>query len=117
MTEDRTERRFEARKKKRNRRLKVDKLRLVLSLIVIFVVAMTAVSVRNVAVLHSEQKQLKQKNAELKKEKAELQEEFESVTDKNYIEEQARKQLNMIKPGEVLLIMKDDQDDSKKKSD
>ena len=38
--------------------------------------------------------------------------EFENINDKNYIEQQARKQLNMVKPGEIVYIIDgEDEDD------
>ena len=57
---------------------------------------------------------MKKQNLALRKQKAELQNEFRNVNNRNYIEEQARIQLNMIKPGEVLYILKDDKKNNKK---
>lgn len=83
-----------------------------MSAIIFILVIMVGVSVKNVISLRIEQSQLKNQNVELKQQKAKLKEEFESVNDLNYIEEQARIQLKLIKPGETLYILNDEKGDS-----
>ena len=51
--------------------------------------------------LEAQKQELEQKKKELKKEKKE-------VIDPDYIEDQARKQLKMVKPGEILYILPDE---------
>ena len=88
------------RKKKR-----VNVVRLVLALIVVVLVGVGAVSVKTIIGLHLEKSELEKENAMLEQEKSDLQAELKSIDDLEYIEEQARKQLRMIKPGEVLFVL------------
>ena len=74
-------------------------------------------SVKGIFTLRAEQKNLKAQNEALLLEKESLKDELENVSDKEYIEEQARIQLKLIKPGEILYILeesKDKKDDEKK---
>jgi len=96
----------------RRKKYKINKLRLSLSAIIFILIIMVGVSIKNVISLRIEQSQLKNQNIELKQQKAKLKEEFESVNDLNYIEEQARIQLKLIKPGETLYILNDEKGDS-----
>jgi cell division protein FtsB len=80
--------------------------------VVIILAVVVGMSVKNVLELSYEQHQLKMENASLKEKKAALEREFENINDKNYIEEQARKQLNMVKPGEIVYII--EEEDKKK---
>ena len=64
-----------------------------------------AVSISNIFKLHREQDALREQNEKLQEEKASLETELENVNDLDYIEEQARKLLKMIKPGEVMFIL------------
>lgn len=79
--------------------------------IVVILAVFVGMSVKNVLELSLEQHQLKKENASLKEKKAALEKEFENINDKDYIEEQARKQLNMVKPGEIVYIIEGDEDD------
>lgn len=100
---------------RRQQRIKrINHLRMGIFAVVIILAFVVGMSVKNVLELSYEQHQLKQENASLKEKKAALEREFENINDKNYIEEQARKQLNMVKPGEIVYIIEEDQ---KKKQD
>ncbi len=79
--------------------------------IVVILAVFVGMSVKNVLELSLEQHQLKKENASLKEKKAALEKEFENINDKDYIEEQARKQLNMVKPGEIVYIIEGEEDD------
>ena len=79
--------------------------------IVVILAIFVGMSVKNVLELSLEQHQLKKENASLKEKKAALEKEFENINDKDYIEEQARKQLNMVKPGEIVYIIEGEEDD------
>ncbi|MDY4049854.1 MAG: septum formation initiator family protein [Eubacterium pyruvativorans] len=92
----------------------MDTIRIVLIVLVLIIVFTVAASIRTIVKLKAEQAELKKQNLALRKQKAELQNEFRNVNNRNYIEEQARIQLNMIKPGEVLYILKDDKKNNKK---
>lgn len=61
--------------------------------------------VKNIIGLSLEKKALEQQNAELTDKRDDLTAELQNVNDPDYIEEQARKLLHMIKPGEVLYIL------------
>ena len=56
-------------------------------------------------------KALEAKNQELLLEKESLKEELDNVNDAEYIEEQARVQLKLIKPGEILYILQNDENE------
>lgn len=94
--------------------MRMDTIRIVLIVLVLIIVFTVAASIRTIVKLKAEQAELKKQNLALRKQKAELQNEFRNVNNRNYIEEQARIQLNMIKPGEVLYILKDDKKNNKK---
>lgn len=98
---------IEERRKQRIKR--INHLRMGIFAVVIILAFVVGMSVKNVLELSLEQHQLKQENAELKEKKAALEKEFENINDKNYIEEQARKQLNMVKPGEIVYIIEEEQ--------
>ena len=98
---------IEERRKQRIKR--INHLRMGIFAVVIILAFVVGMSVKNVLELSLEQHQLKQENAELKEKKAALEKEFENINDKSYIEEQARKQLNMVKPGEIVYIIEEDQ--------
>lgn len=93
--------------------MRMDVIRIVLIVLILIIVFTVAMSIRTIVKLKAEQAELKKQNLALRKQKAELQNEFRNVNNRNYIEEQARIQLNMIKPGEVLYILKDDAKKSK----
>ena len=78
--------------------------------VVVILGVIVGMSVKNVLELSIEQHQLKKENASLKEKKAALEREFENINDKDYIEEQARKQLNMVKPGEIVYIIDEEED-------
>lgn len=100
------------RKKKR-----VNRGRLAMTVIVIFLIAVLGMSVKNIFVLQAEKKALTAEKEALMLEKESLQDELKNVSDTEYIEEQARIQLKLIKPGEILYILENDkekEDDEKK---
>lgn len=67
-------------------------------------------SVKSIFTLRAEQKALTEQNNALLSEKESLEDELKNVSDKEYIEEQARIQLKLIKPGEILYILEDNKD-------
>ena len=92
-------------KKKRRKRVKINYGRLLAILCVIVLVGTVGFYVRRITSLHAEKEQLLAEKAELEQTKDEKLNELENVNDLDYIEEQARKQLKMIKPGEVLFVI------------
>ena len=101
--------------KSKRKQKKISPARLILTGIVIVLLVVFLLSVKNIWDLKQEQEELKQTNAALNEQKAELDTELKNVNDSNYIEEQARTQLNMVKPGEILYIL--DKDSKKDKMD
>jgi cell division protein FtsB len=83
-------------RRQRNRR------RLGIALLAIIIIAIVGVCVFKIVSLKNEQKEALAQQEELKAQKQELQEELDSASDKENIEEQARSQLRLVKPGEVL---------------
>ena len=90
------------------RKSKVNKGRLAFAIIVLVLAIFVAVVVKNIIALHVEKSKLQRQETELKSKKEELTAELQNADDLEYIEEQARKLLKMIKPGEVLYILNGD---------
>lgn len=96
---------------RRQKRIKwINHFRIGVFAAVVILSIVVGMSVKSVLELSYEQHQLKKENAELKEKKAALKREFERINDMSYIEEQARKQLNMVKPGEIVYITDDEED-------
>ena len=66
-----------------------------------------------IVLLKIEQSELKEQQKALKEKRTKLKNELKNIDDKNYIEEQARKQLNMVKPGEILYMIEKDRSKGK----
>lgn len=90
------------------KKMKINRGRLILTAIVFVLIAVVGMSVKNIFDLRAEQDSLKQQKKNLLQEEQSLKEELKNVNDLDYIEEQARIQLRMIKPGEILYITDDD---------
>ncbi len=99
-------------KSTRKKKKKLNAGRLVLSLIVLFLLIGCAFSIKKIVTLHIEKSHLEKTQKELEQKKDDLNAELKNVNELDYIEEQARKQLKMIKPGEVLYVL-----DGKKNKD
>lgn len=87
--------------------------RLVLTVIIVVLIFFAAISVKNIVSLHVEKNELEEENARLEEEKDRLQNELENADDPEYIEEQARQQLRMVMPGEVLYIIEEEGENAK----
>ena len=100
--EDKTKVKDPAREKRaKNRR----KTLLVLVLLVLVAAAWTARSVQRMVALSQERAAVQAQLDELEKRRSELENELLMVNSDEYVEQQARSQLHMIKPGEVLYIV------------
>ncbi len=84
---------------------KAVKRRLVYLLILVVILAVSGFSVYNLISQKAALNQARAKQEELLKEKEKLQQELTQVNSDEYVEQQARKQLNMIKPGELLFVV------------
>ncbi|MBR2560373.1 MAG: septum formation initiator family protein [Firmicutes bacterium] len=91
--------------KKRRKRIKINYGRLAILVLILVLVGTVAFNVRRIISLHAEKERLIAQREELEQVKQEKLNELENVNDLDYIEEQARKQLKMIKPGEVLFVI------------
>lgn len=89
------------------KKMKFNPGRLILSVIIVVLLIVAAMSVKNIISLHVENNDLEAEHARLEDEKNQLQNELDNADDPEYIEEQARQQLRMVKPGEVLYIIED----------
>ena len=94
-------------KRKKSRR-KVSVFTVIYWIIVIALILTIGFVIKNIISLHLEKNRLEKEEQELLNTKEELNAELENVDDLEYIEEQARKLLKMIKPGEVLYILDGD---------
>ena len=75
--------------------------------IIVAVMALIGFSVFNIVSLKTEQQEVEQKQTELKEEKKQLEKQLKQVKDKDNLEEQARSQLRLIKPGESIYLFDD----------
>ena len=96
---------------KKNKRINPG--RLILTVIIVVLIFFVAISVKNIVSLHVEKNELEEENARLEEEKDRLQNELENADDPEYIEEQARQQLRMVMPGEVLYIIEEEGEKAK----
>ena len=74
------------------------------------VLLLLAASVRNIIKLELENRRLKNKQKELIEQRKELKIELRNVNSKEYIEEQARKQLRLVDPDEILFVFPNEKD-------
>lgn len=82
------------------------KRRRVFFMVVAFAVLVTMCS-REIVVLKAENRALKKQHAELEQERDRLTRELSNVGNKEYIKEQARKQLRLLDPGEIMFVFEE----------
>ena len=99
----------EVRKKiKKKKKLKITNTkRFTVSVIILILIASIAVSAVNIVKLTIQRNKLQEQNADLVKLKEDLTAELEYINSTEYIEQQARKDLKMIKENELLFIVSD----------
>ena len=85
-------------RRRRNRR------RLLIGIVVVGVIAAIGFSLFNIISLKKEQHDVLERQEELKKEKAQLEQQLENINAPENLEQQARDQLRLIKPGEILYM-------------
>lgn len=88
--------------------IKRNRKRLVYIGILLGIIAVIGVSAFHVISLQNEYRDIVAQNKALKEKRVELKEELGKVNDIEYIEQQAREQLKMVKPGEILYILPDE---------
>lgn len=94
--------------------------RIMIGLIVVLVLGLFSFSIFNIFSLKKEQHEAEAQKKELMEEKKQLEKELQEVNDLSNVEEQARNQLKLIKPGETIFLFPDsitDSDDSTVNSD
>ena len=84
---------------------KINIRRLVASTVIIIFIVSVGVSTIKLLQLKGERDKLAEKNAELEKTKEDLTAELEHIDSAEYIEQQARKTLRLIKENEILFIL------------
>lgn len=75
-----------------------------IALLCVFIAGVVGFSLFNIISLKREQRDVIQQQKELEAEKAQLEEELAEINDPANLEEQARDQLRLIKPGEYLYM-------------
>ena len=109
--EQAAEKKYKARKPKRavteRQAGKKARRRVVYFLIFLFILCVIGVSVFNVISLKITEAKTMKEQQDLMQQKVKLERVYSQVNSPEYIEQQARQQLKMIKPGELLFILPD----------
>ena len=84
------------------------KRRTIVVLLLAFVLMATMCG-RDIIRLKAENSELKKQQVALEKQRDELKEELKNTGESEYIREQARKQLRLLNPGEILFTFEDDE--------
>lgn len=79
-----------------------------IGIVVMIIIALISFTVINIISLKKEQHDIKEQRKELQEEKEQLEKELEQAGDLKNLEEQARDQLRLIKPGEIIYIFPDE---------
>lgn len=114
---ERKRKREEAAKKNKSRKIKIQvsqrqavkkaRRRMVYFIISLFIVGIIGVSVFNIASLKLAEARVLEEQQELREQKAMLESIYSQVNSPEYIEQQARHQLKMIRPEEILYVLPD----------
>lgn len=80
-----------------------------LIIILLAFVLMATMCGRDIIRLKAENAELKKQQVSLEKQRDELKEELKNTGESEYIREQARKQLRLLNPGEILFTFEDDE--------
>lgn len=82
-------------------------------IVVILIFFAAAASIKSIISLEIEHRQLLKENKELTEKRDTLKIELKNVNSKEYIEEQARKQLRLVNPDEILFVFNEDENGEK----
>lgn len=94
---------------KRKKKLKIVNMkRFVANVIILIFIASVGMSAINIVKLTIQRNELQAKNAELIKIKEDLTSEMDFINSAEYIEQQARKELRMIKENELLFVVSEE---------
>lgn len=102
---DNTQERAKLRKKKK----RASRRRFVLFIIMAICLIM-GTTVRNYVSLKLENRRLKARNEQLLLQRSKLREEYKNIDNKEYIERQAREQLRLANPGEIIFVFPEGKD-------
>lgn len=87
------------------RRVQKKRRRLIYLSILLCLAILAGVAVLNILALHAEREKVRMENEDLLALKARLQQQLDEVNNPEYIENQARALLRLVKPGEILYIL------------
>lgn len=87
-------------------KIRGNKRRTIIILLLAFVLMMTMCG-RDIVRLKAENRELKKKQVALEKRRDELKEELKQTGESEYIREQARRQLRLLNPGEILFTFEE----------
>ena len=97
---------MDERRKKRIKKKRRNNRNLILILLILAIIFSFG-RIRNVVELKDEEKQMLEQQAELEKERDLLKAKLKNIESKDYIQEEARKQLKMMDPDEILYVFDD----------
>lgn len=107
--EEATEKKIKSSKPKtvmtERRATKKARRRMVFSLLFLTIIVIIGVSVFNIVLLKLNEARIEKEQFALLEQKARLEYEFSQIDSLDYIEQEARQQLKMIKPGEILYVL------------
>ena len=103
LSQEEIDARLEARRRSRKAK-QTRKKRLTILLMVLAFALLATMCGKDIVRLKAENVALKRQQAALKKERDDLKAELESTSEQEYIRDQARKQLRLLNPGELLFI-------------
>ena len=95
-------------RRKRIRKKQTRKKRLTVLVMVLSFAFLATMCGKDIVRLKAENRALRKQHAALQKERDELKAELESTSEQEYIRDQARKQLRLLNPGELLFIFEDE---------
>lgn len=93
---------------RKNKKNQATPYRLIRDVVILTVLIMLAISAYKILAVQKKQAELVSRQKELIQERERLSRELLKVEDPKYIEEQARTQLKMVRPGELLYVFNDE---------
>ena len=102
---------FEARTKARRKRIRNRKIRRKVLLVIVIIAAFATLATmcgKDIVKLQNENRQLKKQQKELTEQRDKLKNEVQKAGKREYLQEQARKQLHLLNPGELLFTFEDE---------
>jgi cell division protein DivIC len=115
-TDDEFRKHIADRRRRMERRRTFKKTRTVFLLIIVFALLFTMCG-KDIVRLKTENHKLKKQQAELTAERDRLKKELKQTKNKEYIQEQARKQLRLLSEGELLFLFGEDDPESQENGD